>query len=265
MRKFSRIAWTVLSVYLLLSMMLYLLQERMIFLPTKLPQDYEYTFRHEFEELNLRSKDNATLNALHFKHEESKGLILYFHGNAGDLSRWGEIVTYFVDKKYDVLVMDYRTFGKSTGKLSEENLHDDAQLFYEYAKEKYAEESIILYGRSLGSGIAVKLASERSPGNLVLETPYFSLLDVAKKRFPFLPVQWLLKYELRSNEYIGKVQCPITIFHGTEDRVVPYDSGKRLFNEIRATQKKLYTVDGGGHNNLSDYDTYTKGIDALLK
>ena len=123
---------------------------------------------------------------------------MYFHGNAGDLSRWGQIVSYYVDLQYDVFIMDYRTYGKSTGKLSEQALYDDAKVCYDYLKEKFDPSRITLYGRSLGTGIATQLASFNKAQRLILETPYYSLVDVAKERFPFLPVQSLMQYELPS-------------------------------------------------------------------
>ena len=245
--------------------MLYFLQEKLIFLPSKLPHDFEYSFSRDFEEINLKTEDDVILNAVHFKQVNPKGLILYFHGNAGDLSRWGNITSFFVDKEYDVLVMDYRTYGKSTGKLSEEALHDDAQLFYNYALEQYDETKITLYGRSLGTGIAANLASKNKPNKLILETPYYSLLDVAKERFPFLPLNWLMKYKLLSHVFIQTVKCPITIFHGTDDTIVPYNSGKRLFNAIPHNATKFFTIDRGGHNNLIEFEAYLEGIDEVLK
>ena len=245
--------------------MLYFFQEKLIFLPTKLPQGFKYSFSHTFEEFNLTTKDSAVLNAIHFKQDNPKGVILYFHGNAGDLSRWGDITTFFAEKKYDVVVMDYRTYGKSTGKLSEEALYSDAQLFYDYALKHYGENKIVLYGRSLGTGIATKLAGTNSPDKLILETPYHSLLDVAKDRFPFLPVKWLLKYKLLSHDYIQNVTCPVTIFHGTNDDVVPYESGRRLFDSIPIESKKFYKVVGGEHNNLIQFETYLKGIEETLE
>jgi len=161
--------------------------------------------------------------------------------------------------------MDYRTYGKSTGKLSEKALFMDGQLFYEYALRHYNESSISLYGRSLGTGIASKLASENNPYKLILETPYYSLMDVGQNRFPFLPVKWFLSYQLKNYEFIKNVRCPIAIFHGTEDRVVPYDSGKRLFDSIPFENKEMYTIEGGGHNNLVTFDSYLKAIDTVLK
>ncbi|MCW5515186.1 alpha/beta hydrolase [Muriicola sp. Z0-33] len=264
MRKLKRGIKVLLGGYLLLVIMLYFLQEKLIFLPTTLPQNYSFSFSQPFDEIFLTAADDAVLNGLHFKNEAPKGTILYFHGNAGDLSRWGNIVTFFVDKGFDVIVMDYRTYGKSSGTLSEAALYKDGQLFYDYALDHYQEQNIILYGRSLGTGIASKLASQNQPRQLILETPYYSLLDLAIKRFPFLPVKWFLKYQLPSNEYTQLVKCPINIFHGTDDKVVPYDSGERLFNSLNIKQKQFISVPDGEHNNLVDFDAYRKGIDQVL-
>jgi alpha-beta hydrolase superfamily lysophospholipase len=265
MRKLLKgIGALIIGVILFLSM-LYFLQEKLIFLPTTLEQDHTYSFTQPFEELFLTAKDGARLNALHFKANSSQGLILYFHGNAGNLDRWGEIVSTFTEMHYDVLVMDYRTYGKSTGKLSENALHKDAQLFYDYALEHYGEDQIILYGRSLGTGIAAKLASENSPIKLVLETPYYSLASLGQERFPFLPVKWFLNYKLETYNYVTHVKCPIYIFHGTADRVVPYTSGKRLYESIGATNKKMYTIEEGEHNNLGVFESYQKGIQDALE
>lgn len=265
MRRLRGIAKVLFGFFALTITMLYFFQEKLIFLPTQLASDHTYSFSWPFEEVFLTAEDGAKLNAVHFKQDGPKGVILYFHGNAGDLSRWGNIATFFVEKKYDVIVMDYRTYGKSKGKLSEQALHSDAQLFYDYALSAYNQNAITLYGRSLGSGIATKLASKNEPARLILETPYYSLMNVAKERFPFLPVQWLLKYKLPSHEYIQEVRCPITIFHGTDDRVVPYDSGKRLFESIPLQEKKMYTIENGRHNNLVQFDVYQKGMDEALE
>lgn len=264
MRKLRKTAILLFVLPGVLLTMLYFIQEKLIFLPTHLPADYSYSFTSEFEELFVQAEDGARLNALHFTKSETQGVILYFHGNAGDLSRWGTVAPLFLEKGYDVLVMDYRTYGKSTGKLSEAALYSDAQHFYDYLLERYEEDKIILYGRSLGSGVAAQLASKNQPAQLILETPYYSLMDVAQERFPFLPVKWLLKYELPSYRYVQDIQCPITIFHGTQDEVVPYSSGKRLFEDTPGPGKRMYTIEGGGHNNLIDFGPYHQGIDSVL-
>ena len=242
---------------------LYFFQEKILFRPTTLKQDYQYQFNYNFEEIFLEPEENVLINALHFKVENPKGVILYFHGNAGDLSRWGTIAEYFVAMQYDVLIMDYRTYGKSTGKLSEAALNNDAQYCYNYLLKHYSEKDIILYGRSLGTGIASYLASLNNPNLLILETPYYSILDVAEHRFPMFPVKQLLKYHFPTYKFLPKATCPITIIHGTADNVVPYSSGKKLL-DLGLNNVKFITVDGGNHNNLIDFAEYHNGIMSIL-
>lgn len=263
---FKKILSTIVILYIMLIAALALFQEKLIFLPSKLAADYEYNFSDPFEEINLETADGAILNALHFKTENPKGVILYFHGNAGDLSRWGEITSYFTKFNWDVLVMDYRTYGKSTGKLSESALYNDAQLFYDYLLKSYDEDEIILYGRSLGTAFTTKLAAENNPKMLILESPFYNLKSMAKKRFPIVPVDYLIKYEFKSNEYIKEVNCRTVFFHGTADNVVPYSSGKKLYKLASPESGKHFiTINGGGHNNLSNFDTYKSEIERLLK
>jgi len=262
----KKIGYTLVILYVMLIAALTLFQEKLIFLPSTLASDYVYDFAEPFEEINLETADGALLNAIHFKTENPKGIILYFHGNAGDLSRWGQITSYFTKYNWDVLVMDYRSYGKSTGKLSETALYEDAQLFYDYVSKRYKEEKIILYGRSLGTAFATKVAASNKPGMLILETPFYNLTSVAKKRFPIFPVDYLIKYEFKSNEHIKKVNCKTVIFHGTDDNVVPYESGKKLYELASpAGGKHFITIKRGKHNNLSNFNTYKNEIERLLK
>ncbi len=265
MHKSIRPLFWLVGAYLIFTTMIYFLQERFIFLPTRLPQQYEYNFEQDYLEFNLNSEDGAQLNALHFKIPNAKGIILYFHGNAGNLSRWGEIAG-AISREYehDVVVMDYRTYGKSTGSLSEEALHRDGQLFYDHLLDLYSEKDIILYGRSLGTGIAARLAAQNRPARLILETPYYSLLDIGQRRFPFLPVKWLLKYQFKSFEYVKDISCPVAVFHGTEDEVIPLESGRKLFQSIPGERKQFFLVKGGRHNNLSGFEAYHRGMNHLL-
>ena len=173
MKTLKRVFLFILAAAVIVIMGAYLLQEKFIFLPSKLPQDYVYEFDHDFEELFIETEDGARLNALHFKQENPRGIIVYYHGNAGDLSRWGKVTSYFLQFNYEVLVMDYRTYGKSTGKLSEKALYSDAQLFYNKAKELFPEGNIIVYGRSLGTAMAAYVASKNKPKKLILETPFY--------------------------------------------------------------------------------------------
>lgn len=265
MRRLSKFVGAILILYILLAAMLYALQEKLIFLPTKLPLDYEYSFSHTFNEINITAHDGAVLNGIHFYHDQPNGVIIYFHGNAGNLVRWGDIVSSLVSKSYDVIVMDYRQYGKSTGKLSEGALYEDAQLFYNYALNHFQDKNITIYGRSLGSAIATKVASQNSPLQLILETPFYSLVDVASSRYPLLPIKKLLNYKFPSNEFMIDVACPIYIFHGSDDRIVPYASGKKLFDSITLKEKKFILIKDGNHNDLDSFEVYNREMEKILK
>lgn len=254
-----------LSIVLLSTIGLFTMQERLIFLATKLPQDYTYHFAEPFSEVFIETEDNARLNALHFTVENPKGVLLYFHGNAGDLSRWGEIASYFTTLQYDVLVMDYRTYGKSMGTLSEANLYQDSQAWYNWLLYSYREDQITVYGRSLGTAFATYIASKNTPKQLLLETPFYNLEEAAQNRIPFLPLKYLLKYKFPSNIYIKEVTCPVTIFHGTSDSVVPYESGKKLSQLITEDTCTFVTVPEGEHNNLSAFPVYIEAVSKALE
>ncbi len=244
---------------------LYYIQHRLIFRPTKLKKDFKFEFNNDFEEIFLKPSKRSSLNALYFKSANPKGVILYFHGNQGNLARWGHISEYFVNLDYDVFIIDYRTYGKSEGKLSENALYQDAQYCYDYLLDNYTEDQIVIYGRSLGTGIATYLASKNSPQKLLLETPYYSLIDVAQFRFPFFPVSRMMKYVIPSFEYIKEVSCPIAMIHGTADIVVPLSSGKKLFEQAPQNRSSFTIVKGGGHNNLVSFEAYQNWIKEVLK
>ncbi|MCB0464648.1 MAG: alpha/beta fold hydrolase [Aequorivita sp.] len=263
-RWLKKIIIGIVSLYVLVFIGLYFIQEKMIFMPDKLPQDYSYNFPENFEEINLKTNDGAILNALYFKVDKPKGVVLYFHGNAGELSRWGIVVQKFVDLNFDVLVMDYRTYGKSTGKLSQNALYEDAQLFYDYLLKKYSEEEINIYGRSLGTTFATYVAAKNHPQQLILEAPFYSLGTVASERFPIYPVNWFLKFHFPTYQYLKEVTCPITIFHGTDDFVVNYENSIKLSKLPTKGTLNLITIPSGSHHNLDSYAIYKATLDSIL-
>lgn len=246
---------------------LYVGQESLIFHPEKLPENFTFTFPARFEEVTWEV-DGAVLHALHFRTENPKGVILYFHGNAGNLLGWGEIALQFTRRGYDVLMPDYRGFGKSTGKIKNEAmLYHDAKVAYTYLLGLYDEQQIIIYGRSIGSGIAVNLASVTHPRLLILESPFVSLRDVAAYHYPFIPgivLDWILRYTMHSDWWITHVKCPVFLIHGTEDDIIPYSSSERLLPLIKG-EKELITVPGGGHNDLDTSRLYHEHIDRILR
>lgn len=257
------IAIALLIIYLLVGLGIFLLQENLIFLPEPLPEDYIYEFDNDFDEHNLRMKDGAIINALHFTQPNSKGLIVYFHGNAGNLVRWGEVVDPFVDLGFEVLIMDYRGYGKSTGNRAQKKLLSDADHMYAFAKTLEKEDRIILFGRSLGSAFASYLAGKNTPKKTVLETPFYSLRDVAKSIFPIYPNSLLLRYRFKNAGNLEKATAPVFIFHGNEDELVPYESGKKLYKSL-GTAATMITIEGGHHNDLASFPAYWKAMENLL-
>ena len=183
----KRIILLVFGLYLLLLVGFYLFQEKVIFRPKKLAKDYIFSFDKEFEEVNLTTDDTSIINALHFKVKNPKGIILYYHGNKGNLQRWGPMISPFTDYGYDVFIMDYRGYGKSNGERNEKNLYNDALLSYNYVKGHFDEEKITVYGRSLGGTFATFVASQNSPKQLILEAPFYNLLDLSYRKFRLLP------------------------------------------------------------------------------
>lgn len=265
MRRLKKIGIVLAILYVLLIISSYFLQERLIFFPSKMPMQHEYDFCQPFEELYLTTNDGAKLNAVHIKNNSTKGVALYFHGNSGNVSHLGHVANMFTRKGYDAIMIDYRTYGKSTGAMSEKALNSDAQLFYDYALKQYDENKIVLYGRSFGSGIASRLASKNNPCRLILESPFSSAVDLGYHRFPILPISLLSEFRFPSTDYIKEVKCPIYIFHGTDDQVIPYKFAQKLYKAIPGDGKKFFTIEGGGHSYLQDYDVFKKGMDEALK
>lgn len=255
---------SLLFIYILGAVLLYAFQEKFIFLDGQLPKDYAFEFNSKFREVDLTTTDGANLNAIHFAAKSPKGIIIYFHGNRGDLTRWGGIVEDYVKLNYDVLVMDYRGYGKSVGKRSMENLLNDAELFYQYALTLFPENEITIYGRSIGTGLASWLAGKHQPKRLILETPYYSLNSVAQRYYPIYPSKLALSYNFQSFKYLKTARCPIYIFHGTDDSVVPYTSGKRLHESLPKGQSEFISIEGGRHKNLVEFETFNKELRRIL-
>ena len=255
----------IVGIYIVSGFTLMLFQERLIFLDDELSELYQFDFPVPFEELNLEVADTARLNGIHFKTENAKGLIIYYHGNSGNLERWGNEVQYFVKLNYDVVVMDYRGYGKSQGKRTMKILLEDAQLFYDYGKGHFEEENITLYGRSLGTGIVTHVASNNKPKQLILETPYYDFRSIVQRFYPIFPVGISLKYNFKTNEYIQEVDCPIYIFHGTSDDVVPYESGKKLHESVEEGQSTLITIKDGEHKDLIKFEEFRNRMEEVLR
>ncbi|MBN2533689.1 MAG: alpha/beta hydrolase [Spirochaetales bacterium] len=250
------------SLYIFLCIALAIFQEKFLFFPEKLPEDYSFQFTRTFEQRSF-PVTGAVIHALSFKKSGSRGIIYYLHGNAGSLRRWGEVSYQFLALDYDVLMIDYRGYGKSTGKISEKTLFSDALSIYDILASEYGENRIIMYGRSIGSGIAACVSSKRKPAKLILEAPLYSLDDLVRHRLPWIPAL-LLRYHFRTDRYIKSITCPIHIFHGTNDTVVYYGSSVKL-SKLLKENDEFFTIENGGHNNLVNFPIYRNNMRKILE
>ena len=250
--------------YLMANLVIYFWQERFLFKPEKLPEDFEFKYPNlAFKEYNLEKEPGVNINGIHFHIEEPKGVVIYLKGNSKSLKGWGKFAIDFTRLGFDVLMVDYRGFGKSTGKRTEDSIKDDLQYVYDQVRMQVPEKYIVLYGRSLGSGFAAKLASTNHPRMLVLESPYYSLSKVAKRYIPFMPVSMIMRFPIRTYKWLKYVDCPVKIIHGTNDKLIPFSTAVSL-SKIQPKLTRLYSIIGGGHNNLHTFEEYHRMIEEIL-
>jgi pimeloyl-ACP methyl ester carboxylesterase len=259
---FLYLSITILTIYLLLLILLYLFQEKIIFFQQKLPRGYQFQFDQKFEERSIKVSDGTILHGLLFKADSSKGLIFYLHGNAGSLSSWGDVASAYTDLNYDVFLLDYRGYGKSEGVITgQQQLHDDVQTAYAEMKKEYSEDKIVVLGYSVGTGLAAQLASDNNPRLLILQAPYYSLTDILKQDYSFIP-PFVLKYKLSTNVCLNDCQMPVVIFHGDADEVIYYGSSVKLKAEFDSIS--LITLAGQGHNGMTENVDYRRHLKQIL-
>lgn len=246
--------------------MLTYLQEKLIFLSEELPKEHKFKFKTNFKELFLKANDGAIIHGIHFLREKPKGIILYFHGNKDTIDCWGywgeQLASTY---NYDVVMMDYRGYGKSAGVRSFKSMLSDCFLFYKYCMEHFSENEIIIFGRSLGGAFASHTALKTNPKKLILESTFTQIKEVAKMKFWNLPVGIILKYPFQSDKNVQHITNETYIIHGTDDELVKYKLGEELYRLSISNKKKLFTIKGGLHNDLTDYEAYFKALDEILK
>jgi uncharacterized protein len=239
--------------YLFLVSGIYIFQDKIIFQAEPLPENYEFKFDQQYSEITIRPRIGKELSAILFftNKDIRKGTILYFHGNADNLQRWGNYAVDFTKLGYNVLMIDYSGYGKSGGTPSEKVLYEDAEDTWEWAKMHLKETNFLIYGRSLGTAAAAYLATQHTPTKLIIETPFYQLLQTRLKIFfPFG-----LNYEFANYKFLPQISCPITIFQGTKDEIVSYNSAIKLKPLLKSTDRFI-TIEGGKHKNLRDFEKY---------
>lgn len=263
---FLYIVIPLLATPLLLLLGLTLFQEKLLFYPAKLPSDFRFQFSHRAEEFRVRV-GNEDIHSLFFPEPQSQQLLLYFHGNAGNLGDWGHVAAFLAQQlKTNVWIFDYPGFGLSTGKISsEDQLIRIGEAFADAIQKNGKFDSVVLYGRSIGSGIAAQVAGHwqgdrpRLAG-LILETPYRSLDSLVHDYAPWFP-RFLLKYHFKSDQALAQFSSPILILHGDADEIIPFHQGESLAETLSTHGSVTFTqIAGGHHNNLPDRPEYLQAL-----
>ncbi|GAO41402.1 alpha/beta hydrolase [Flavihumibacter petaseus] len=258
-----RCMFLVIILFTLLCVGLYFLQEKLIYFPQRLDKAYRFDFRSSFEEINIPTEEGV-LNGVLFRADSAKGLIFYLHGNGGSVGDWGSVADRYTALRYDVFILDYPGYGKSDGAISSQaKLYKAVQSAYDKMKSRYKEEEIVVLGYSIGTGPAAWLAAGNRPGKLILQAPYYSLTDIMRKTWPFVPT-FLLKYKFPTNEYLAACKMPVVIIHGDQDEVIYYGSSLKLQKEMKAGDT-LITLHGQTHNGITDNPDYVALLPTILR
>lgn len=242
-------------------------QDQLIFQARKLPESYIFNFTQRFREVSFKAGDGGQVSGVEFSAatncQNERGGLLFVHGNATSVEGLAGRVSDFTDRCYRSLFVDFRPFGKSKGKLSENSLILDSQAGFDLLEEEAGVGRVIVFGQSLGTGLAVWLAATRNVKNLLLEAPYLSLLELVEERYSLFPVKWMLRYPLRSDLLISKVSAPISIFHGSLDTTIPIEHGRALA-KLAPGQVTFVELPGGTHFNVPGFPQYQAELDRVL-
>ncbi len=257
-------AFFIVAVYCAVILILYVLQTQLIFYPGKLLPAFTFKLGNNGEEIFLKTADGERINALFFRGSRHD-VILYFHGNAGDLSGWQFVAEDFTSLGFNFMIIDYRGYGKSSGIISEQGMYHDAETAFNYLIQKgFSPENILVYGRSVGSGVAVDLASKQPCKGLILEAPYTSLIKLANEKFPFFFPSLYIKFKFDNIRKINKVKCPVIFLHGAKDSLIPVSHTETLFEKFTGKKKKIIIAQGS-HNDLHTTGEYHQFLNEVLR
>lgn len=256
-------AATLFAVWSLAIVYLWFWQETVLFHPKPIASDYTFNLQ-DTREIYLEVP-GAKLHALYLRQpaEKSRGIVLFLHGNAGNLQTWFTHADFWLSTGYDVLMPDYRGFGKSSGRIeSEAQLHEDTRYAWNLVAADYKDKKRVIYGRSLGTGLATKLATEVPADLLVLVSPYESMTQIAREYYPWVPQQ-ILRYPLRSDLLLPQVHSNILLLHGAEDKIIRIAHSRQL--QKLNPKAQLVEIPQAAHNDIHNFDEYTDTLANALK
>ncbi|MES2887937.1 MAG: alpha/beta fold hydrolase [Pseudomonadota bacterium] len=240
---------------------IYVQQERLLFFPTPLPATHRFDLPG-VTEVQVPVSGGHFLSALHYRQAQPKGLIFFLHGNAGDLKLWLTSTDFYRDAGFDLFMIDYRGYGKSSGRIeSEAQLHADVRAAWSAVGAHYAGKKVVLYGRSLGSGLAADLATQVSADLLILVSPYTSLTAMARSHYPWVPSS-LMRYPLNTEASLRRTRLPVLILHGEEDELIPVSHAVTL--QTVRPGIELIKVPGAGHGDIHQFERYEQALKARL-
>jgi fermentation-respiration switch protein FrsA (DUF1100 family) len=253
-RSMLALAWTAviaLCLYAALAAVIYVAQRSLMYFPDAAHVPPAEAGLPEAEEIPLTAADGVRVAAWHVPPRDAKPVIVYFHGNGGALHFRVARFRRLIADGVGLVALEYRGYGGLAGSPSEQGLIADAQAAYRFAAGRYPPQQLVLWGESLGAGVAIAMAAERPVGRVILEAPFTSAVALGARHYWYLPVSLLMKDQFRSDQRIGKVTAPVMIMHGVHDRVVPYAMGEALFDLANKPKHFVRFLDGG-HEDLDD-------------
>jgi alpha-beta hydrolase superfamily lysophospholipase len=252
-------------IYVCIGVIFYFFQDQLIFRPERVHPGNRYQIPYAHRDLSVPINASDTLHLIEFLSDSAqpfRGIILYFHGNRKHIGYYADQTPPMTRAGYRVLMIDYPGYGKSSGKLTEQKLYDWSEIVYRIAHKQVAADSIFIHGKSLGTGVAARLASIRSCKTLILETPYHDLPSVTARFLPIYPTAWMMHYSFPLYAYLKRVSAPVFIFHGTDDEVISLKQALRLRPVLKA-EDKILVIPGGKHNGLIQYPVVRKALDSI--
>jgi hypothetical protein len=254
------------SIYVLLAMMIYLFQEKMVYL-TNLPGRELIATPGDiglaYEDVSLTSRDSETLHGWYIPAVNSRGVLLFFHGNAGNISHRLDSIKIFHELDLDVLIIDYRGYGQSSGKASEQGTYLDALAAWNYLVKNRGVPAgrIIVFGRSLGGAIGAWLGTQIKPAAVIIESSFSSGQDMAQRLYPYFPTRLLTRLQYPVAEYAGRLDCPVLVIHSRDDEIIPFAMGRKIYAAVK--QHKHFLELRGDHNNgfLISQQEYVAGLE----
>ena len=257
------------GIYAALSIYVYFMQSGMIFYPnmpgrnlTSTPEDIGLTYQNA----EFVTEDNIKLHGWFIPNKNAKGTVLFFHGNAGNISHRLDSIAIFHRLELNVFIIDYRGYGQSEGKITEKGTYRDAEAAWNYLSQTQgiSEKQIIIFGRSLGASIAAWLASKHTPAALIIESGFTSVPSMGQRFYPFLPIRWLTYFKYDTKQYVKNISCPVLVAHSKSDEIIPYEEGREIFDV--APEPKHFLEMQGGHNDgfIVSGTSYVKELKSFI-